>query len=138
MALINPTSDDAFNDYVVVRANNAAEMQQKLTAAAAALDPITQAIVDFQLAATGAAPNFLAMLTVAELNSASVPEIVTDTARFLVVGGIGGLDPVALTAELAAQVRGVVSPDNLFKMVTVGGGAGPHWMAAAIYTEGPE
>lgn len=130
MALIDPTID-ANLQYVRVRANNAAEMQLKLAQAAAALNPANVSIVDMQLFACGAAPNFLAMLTVADAGNTTAVD--PSNVGFVVEGGVGGIDPIPLCASVAQQVI-AANASVLNKMVSAGGGAGPHWMAAAIYT----
>lgn len=131
MAFIDPVID-ANVAYVRVRANNAAEMQAKLAAAAAAL-PAGSSIVDFELFGTGAAPNFLAMLTVAQEGSNDMPDVDPSAAGFSVLGGLDTVDPIPLCPALAAAVR-ATGNTVINKMVTAGGGVGPHWMAAALYT----
>lgn len=129
MALIDLVIDSEVA-YVRVRANNAAEMQAGLAAAAAALSA-GQVIVDFELFATGAAPNFLAMLTIAQEGSNVMPEVIPAAAVFSVRGGIGGIDPGPLAEAVAAAV--IASGSGLLaKFQLAGGGAGPHWMAAAL------
>lgn len=120
-------------DYVAVRANNAAEMQQKLAAAAAALDPEAQVILDFELQATGAAPHFLGILSVGE-SGGNMPEAAPDAVQFIVLGGIDNVDPEELPPALTAAVL-AAGPNALYKFLMAGGGAGPHWMAAAMISE---
>jgi len=130
MALIDPPID-ANLQYIRVRANNPDEMLLKLEAAAAALNPANVSIVDFELFATGAAPNFLAMLVAAD--AGNTPVVDPSNVGFVVAGGIGGIDPVPLLSQVAQQVIAAAAGE-VNKMVSAGGGAGPHWMAAAIYT----
>lgn len=131
MALIDPLID-ANLQYIRVRANNPDEMLLKLEQAAAALNPANVSIIDFELFATGAAPNFLAMLVAADATG-NTPGVDPSDVGFVVAGGIGGLDPIPLCSDVAAQVV-AAGASELNKLVSAGGGAGPHWMAAAIYT----
>lgn len=126
MALIDAAVDPALN-YVVVRANSAAEMVQKLQAAAATLD----VIADLELESSGAAPHFVATL-VDTSEVTSVPSLSGSAAAFLCLGGIGGIDPLALVEELQAQII-ALGTAVIYKVLIAGGGAGPHWMALVIY-----
>lgn len=130
MALIDPAID-ANLQYIRVRANNPDEMLLKLEAAAAALNPANVSIIDFELFACGASPNFLAMLVAADAGNTIA--LNPSQVGFVVAGGVGGLDPIPLCSAVAQQVI-AASADELNKFVCAGGGAGPHWMAAAIYT----
>lgn len=131
MALIDATID-ANLQYIRVRANNPDEMLLKLEAAVAALNPGLVSIIDFELFATGAAPNFLAMLVAANAVGGT-PALAPNNIGFVVAGGVGGLDPIPICSSVAQQVI-AAGASELNKMVSAGGGAGPHWMAAAIYT----
>lgn len=126
--LIDAVIDQSLT-YVSFRADSAAEMLAKLNAFIAT-EP-GESIVDFELKATGAAPFFLATLVLSS-DPGTVPSIDGDTARFLIVGGVGGIDPLALVDTLQTQIQ-ALGATELNKVEIAGGGAGPHWMAAAIY-----
>lgn len=128
MALIDALID-ADLDYVAVRADSAQEMFEKLTAAAATFNG-NQVIVDFELKATGAAPRFLATLLVSS-DPGNVASVDAADADFVVVGGVSGIDPLEIVDELQTAIQ-ALGGDTIYKVQVAGGGAGPHWMGAAL------
>jgi hypothetical protein len=116
-------------DYVAFEADSAEEMFQKLSDYVA--NDLESSIVDFELKATGASPNFVATLT---LGDDGTP-VNLGSALFIVVGGVGGIDPVAIVEELQTQIRALGASQEINKVVMAGGGAGPHWMGAVIYRD---
>lgn len=133
MALINAPLDASNPVYVGFRANNAPEMALLLTQWFA--DNPTLRVIDIDLSATGAAPNFLCTL-VAGSEGATTPFVLGSVAIATVLGGVGRVDAVAMAAELGTAVRAIAGADTLFKSVAAGGGAGPHWMAIALTNGG--
>lgn len=130
MALIDGTVDASLN-YIAVRANDAEEMLTKLTAL---LPSLEGSIIDIDLKGCGAGPKFMACLTIADGSEGNSPVVTGLNAAFIVVGGSGGIDPIALAAQLAAEVRAVGSTD-LYKVLMACGGAGPNWMGLAMYQD---
>lgn len=125
---------EATTDTVAFRANSAAEMQARLTQWF--VDNPALFVWDIQLVATGAAPNFLCLLTVGSVAGTGT-SLVANTAYVNVIGGVGTLDAPAMAAELGAAVRATAAEANtVFKSVSAGGGFGPNWMAIAL-RDGP-
>lgn len=134
MALIEAPIDASNPVYVGFRANNAAEMALLLTQWF--VDNSTQRVMDIEIVATGAAPNFLCTLVAGAEGGAGVPFVTGGAAVATVLGGIGQVDAEAMATELGVAVRAVAGADTLFKSVAAGGGAGPHWMAIALTNGG--
>jgi hypothetical protein len=116
---------------LAIRANNAPEMQLKIQQALAAVAQ-TLRVWDIQIIGTGAAPNFLAVLTLANSEGfvGGLPRVQVSAADVVVAAGIDPIDIAEqVTATLLAEIGG-----TQFKGVSAGGGFGPHWMGLALYT----
>lgn len=133
--LIDPI-DASNSDLLAVRANNAPEMKVKLEAALTAAIPSALQIWDLQLVADGAAPNFLALVTLAggEGSGLPVPRTAISTTR---VATADAIDPIELSEQIAADLIANGNGQSLWKAVSAGGGFGPHWMSVAFYNAAP-
>lgn len=129
--LIDP-ADAGGVQLIAVRANNAPEMKLKIEQALVPLGAIS--IWDLQLVADGAAPNFLALITLAggEGSGLPVPRVDADTIS---VATATAIDPIELQEQITAEVIANGNGETLWKAVSAGGGFGPHWMSVAFYTE---
>lgn len=125
MALYDAIFDEN-TEYVELQANSAAEMQTLLDAWIA--DNQEALLLDIELNGTGAAPTFLLTLTVGEANGGVNPEV--PQVQGIVIGGNRQLD----TQEMAAAITEIISnaSEGVYKVVSAGGGFGPHWMAVAL------
>lgn len=131
MALIDATVDASLN-YIAVRANDAAEMLTKLTALLPALEGD---IIDIELKGCGAGPKFMATLAITDSSvSGNVPVVSAVNANFIVVGGSGGIDPIALAAQMAAEIV-ALGNTPVHKCLMACGGAGPNWMGLTLYAD---
>src|SRR3972149_3682411 len=117
--------------YLAVRANNAAEMQQKLELAIAAIDPDLR-IWDLQVVGCGAAPNFLALLTIASAEGAGIMSTPSAFPPDLSVAVATAVDPVELGESMEAALDAAAG-QTFWKVVNSGGGFGPNWMAITLY-----
>lgn len=119
-------------EYVSFRANNAAEMAQKIREWLLANGALN--IWDIDLSAIGAAPNFQCTLIAADVagGEGSI-SVQADQVAVDVVGGVGTVDPTALAEQISAAIVNVDTLGaTLYKMISAGGGAGPQWMALAL------
>lgn len=133
MALIDATVDASL-EYIAVRANDAAEMLAKLNAALAAITG-GGVIIDLELKGCGAGPKFMATLVVADSSQGGLsPTIAPVDAAFIVVGGSGGIDPLALIAQMSAEVQ-ALGVTTVHKCLMAGAGAGPNWMGLTLYLD---
>jgi len=132
MALIDGTVD-ATLDYIGVRANDAQEMLAKLTEAVAAIQ--AGVIIDLELKGCGAGPKFMATLAISDGSEGGASPVVDPgDAAFIVVGGSGGIDPIALAAQMNAEIVNV-GQVPVHKCLMACGGAGPNWMGITLYAD---
>lgn len=127
------TADASSVALVGVRANNAPEMRLKLEQALAA-NAAVGAVWDLQLVGNGAAPNFLAMLTLAPLAGGEGPNVPHVAIADVAVATATAIDPIELSEQIGAELIANGTGEAIWKAVSAGGGFGPHWMAVAIYT----
>lgn len=131
MALIDASIADL--DYIAVRANDSQEMLTKLNAAVAAIQD--GVIIDIELKGCGAGPKFMATLVVSDDSEGGLSPIVNPgDAAFIVVGGSGGIDPVALVAQMQAEIN-ALGNTPVHKCLIAGAGAGPNWMGLTLYID---
>lgn len=134
MALIDAPIDADNPIYVGFRANSAAKMAQLLTQWLA--DNGGQSVMDIEISATGAAPNFFCTLVAGD--PGTTESVLASQAVVVAVGGVGQVDTAAMIAEVQAAVRALAPVPFVYKIVSAGGGAGPHWMAVALAGGSPE
>jgi len=130
--LIDPTSAEDV-ELIAVRANNAPEMKLKLEQALANAN--AERVWDLQLVGNGAAPTFLALITLAGAEGATSPNVAPGNVS---VATATAIDPIELAEQITAELIANGSGENLWKAVSAGGGFGPHWMSVAFYTEAQE
>lgn len=128
MALITAIANEV--ELRAVRANNAAEMQLRLTEALATIE--TQGVVDLQLAGCGAAPNFLALLVATGAEGATTPTVAPADA---IVFAADAIDPIELSEQIQAELLANGVGGQWYRAISAGGGWGPHWMGIALYSE---
>lgn len=119
---------DADVDYVLIRANNAQEMQAALNQWLA--DNPALYVWDIDLNGGGAAPRFSCALTVGAAVGTGFP-VQASGSQFLVRGGMGTPDAVANAEAMKAYIAAEAG-SSIYKVVSAGGGAGPNWMAVAL------
>lgn len=132
MSLLDMTVDTG-TQVVAFRANNAPEMELAINNWLQDDDHAGLNIFDIQLVGGGAAPNFLAAITVGTPEGATVINYAVSDTTAIVRGGMDGdsVDAVAMAVTLGVAIQDS-GAGGLAKAEIACGGVGPHWMGLGL------